>query len=227
MPISAVDTNCHAHALEDAWDSFLVRDDALLCLATAGREGEVRNDSRGFHWRRVISCSGYRAAMEWSVRKATETQRRPTLLQTAGGHFQNETFPMRAMPHSKCPWRGWVEWTLLDGNDGETSAWPNHLRWALLYSVLTQNFSPKYPEASVRISPDLNHFLAALFHVWLRGFFGSFSNHAWSVWKSMLKDVLIPRAGMCCQFSCEDPEFTFQKPSLSWADKAFGFSFFF
>lgn len=36
---------------------------------------------------------------------------------------------------------------------------------ALLYSVLTQNFSLKYPEASVHISPDLNHFLAALFHV--------------------------------------------------------------
>jgi len=38
---------------------------------------------------------------EWRVRKAAETRPRPTLLQTAGGHFHNETLPNRDKATSK------------------------------------------------------------------------------------------------------------------------------
>lgn len=42
--------------------------------------------------------------------------------------------------------------------------------------------------------------------------------------KSSFEEVLISRARTCCQLGCcEDPEFTFQKTLLSWADKAFKF----
>lgn len=83
------DTGCW----EEAWDSFLVPDDTLLCPATAVREGAVRNNSRGFHQWRVTSRSGYRGTMGWSTRKVTKTQHHLTLLQIAGGHCRNRHFP--------------------------------------------------------------------------------------------------------------------------------------
>lgn len=63
-------------------------------------------------------------------------------------------------------------------------------------------------------SPDLNRLLSNFIPCLTRRLFGiTFSQSG----KSVFKDVLTPRAGTCCQFSCcEDPEFTSQNfPVLS------------
>lgn len=82
--------------------------------------------------------------------------------------------------------------------------------------ALTANAPLTYPEASVRVSPDLNRFWQ-LYSTsdYETIVFGSVSDHAQPLWLSMLKGVLSPRAGTYSQFSCKDPEFTSQKPLLS------------
>lgn len=192
VPISAVGTGCQAHALGDAWGSVVVQDDTLLCLGTAGRGGEVRNDSWVFTG--GVSSPAVLTGALWNGAWEKWSKASLCLLRTARGRFQNETLPRRAMPRSKRRWRGGFEWTPLDGNEGETSTWPDHLSWpcsTACWLRTSRSNTRRHPYTSAQ---TWTTFWQLYSMSDLQGFFGSFSNHAWSAWKSKLRDVLIPRA---------------------------------
>lgn len=124
------------------------------------------------------------------------------------------TAPLRAVPSSQCT-RGWSDGHL-GGNemklhcDHITPAGP--CSTACWLQTPHSNIQHLGEGPSEHISPDWDLF------------FGNFipclatrilQISLESAWKSLPKDPLIPRAGTCCQLSCEDPEFAVQKLFLS------------
>lgn len=202
------DTGCQAHSWCDAPDLALPRYTSLPCNCSELREGGEWHS--GFLTRAVsILCMGTKALWNGMREKQSEKQHCTRLLRNAVKNFQNEKFPTRSMPHSPCVRRGREAWTpeMWTREKGNLATAPGRALALLCADKLTRL------EAACT-SPDLNRLLSNFIPCLTRRLFGiTFSQSG----KSVFKDVLTPRAGTCCQFSCcEDPEFTSQNfPVLS------------
>lgn len=202
------DTGCQAHSWCDAPDLAFPRYTSLPCNCSELREGGEWHS--GFLTRAVsILCMGTKALRNGMREKQSEKQHCTRLLRNAVKNFQNEKFPTRSMPRSPCVRRGreaWTPemWTREKGNlataPGRALALPRADKLTRLEAACT--------------SPDLNRLLSNFIPCLTRRLFGITFDQSG---KSVFKEVLTPRTGTCCQFSCcEDPEFTSQNfPVLS------------